>query len=180
MRVRFIGFVLAATLGFSVGGCGSNNKPPMNAQDMTVTHDMVMSLNCLGYGGCVLDCLVQAGAMGDPTMCINACKAVVKKTSLSLWSVAYQCGIDYCTGVADASVQKCQLNAAMTQYVDVPGEPAGTCDTCFLNAPDVVLGDFSDPTLPTPPTGMCQNPKSPDCMGGMECMTKVQRCINDL
>src|SRR5260370_24457720 len=97
-----------------------------------------------------------------------------------LWSIASRWGIDYCTGVADASVSKCQLNAAMTQYVDTPGEPAGTCDTCFINAPDVVLGDFSDPTLPTAPTGMCPNPKSPDCQGGLECMAKVQKCIADM
>ena len=172
MRARFwVAMVAISELsGLGLGGCGDNHA---TAADMAMP-----ALNCLGYGGCVLVCYEKAGATGDATDCIDSCKAITRPLSVSYWSEAYLCGQDYCLGVGDAGVGKCVVDG--TQDVDAPGAPAGSCVACLLESSDIVLGDFSNPNAPAPPTGICPDPTSPDCKGGPACMAKFQNCIDDL
>jgi hypothetical protein len=137
-------------------------------------------VTCLGLGGCMLDCLsngtMSSDMAGNPIQnCFNQCAPMTTQAVARLWLNAYNCGIDFCFGAADASVAQCTSNG-----MDPPGTPSGTCDTCIFNAPFLVIGDFSDPNVPTAPTGTCPNPASPDCKGGAECMAKFNSCINQM
>jgi hypothetical protein len=183
-RSHFGGFMRVtlglAILAIAVTGCGSSNKP-MGSTDMTALSDMTMGpLTCLGLGGCILDCL-NAGAGGNDMgvsqlqACLDQCGPMTTKTVVRDWVDAFNCGIDFCYGTNDASIAQC-----VGQAQDPPGTPPNTCLTCIFNAPFLVLGDFTDPNNPTPPTGMCLDPMLPVCKGGAECMAKFTACINQM
>jgi hypothetical protein len=181
-RSRFGGF-MRRNLGFAflalvISGCGSNHMPPT---DMTTVSDMTMGpLTCLGLGGCVLDCL-NAGAGGNDMgisqlqACLDQCGPMTTKAVVHDWVDAYNCGLDFCYGTNDASLPQCVGNGQ-----DPPGTRPNTCLTCIFNAPFLVLGDFTDPNNPTPPTGKCIDPMNPVCKGGAECMSLFNTCINQM
>jgi hypothetical protein len=186
MKRSLFGGFMRRNLGFAflalvISGCGSGTKM-MNPTDMTVASDIAMApLTCLGLGSCILDCL-NTGPTGTGDMagsplqaCLDQCAPLTTAVVARDWVNAFNCGIDFCYGVADASVAQC-----VGQAQDPPGTPGGTCTTCIYNAPFLVLGDFSDPNVVTAPTGMCPNPNSPDCKGGTECTSKFNTCINQM
>src|SRR5262249_57893153 len=104
------------------------------------------TLNCLGVGKCILDCVTGGG---DFNSCFNTCKSSAKSGSANLWASAFVCGQDYCTAPADA-MAKCVAVTDPTSGGSALCDPGTTyaqctsgsykstsCEPCLGNAPNL-------------------------------------------
>ncbi len=199
MRQTFLALAVAAVGGFALANCGngSNNSADMG-RDMAGSggsgggQDMAAGpkLNCLGVGGCILQCVTSG--TGDINSCFTMCSKQAKAGSANKWGAAFICGQDYCDPRTDM-MGKCvevpdPANPNNILLCD-PGQTfqqcstattPGTCAKCIANARNLIYGDFTDPNNPMPPNGMCPDgPTYPDCKGGAMCMTMMNACISD-
>jgi hypothetical protein len=199
MRYSLLALAVAAIGGFAVASCGNGNQSGSGdmGADMAIVSGPDMAtpkLNCLGVGNCILQCF-NAG-MGDIASCFqNVCSKQAKVGSAMKWSNAFICGQNYCDPPTDM-MGKC------VEVTVPPGQPGaggkilcdpgqtydqcsmattpGVCANCISNARNLIWGDFSNPMMPAPPTGMCPDPASADCKGGAMCMTLMNACIADM
>lgn len=191
MRYTFLAGVMAVGLGLALGGCGSSSKGKgdMGGKDLSGP-----KLNCLAFSSCVYDCLAQN--KGDINTCAqNICIQEAKPNTYKKWVAAVTCGEDYCKGVGDGGVAKCtqpdQSPGMMGDLLCDPGVTYAECNSstykstvcspCLDEARNFWFYDISvNPINPGPPTGMCPDPSTADCMGAKAaCATEFDNCLND-
>jgi len=197
MRQMFLALVVAGLGGFMAASCGSssNNNGDMG-HDMAggASPDMVVvKVNCMGMGNCVYTC---ASGGTDVQTCITQCSKTAKPASSTKWINAVICGQDYCKGNNDMMAPKCvspldNTGAPSNLLCDpsstyaqcsATGYMSTVCAPCIEQARNFWFEDSSvDPMNPGPPTGMCSDPASADCIGAKAaCMTQYNACLNDL
>jgi hypothetical protein len=167
-------------------GCGGGSKT--DTDDMakakpdlsTIPPDFqVAKLGCVGYQSCIITCLNAQGTfsaceqMCDPLTKSGVASSTQKNTQANEFFAWYDCGQMYCAGTggeSDAgtviSTPACALNSDMSEYVDAPGQPAGSCDNCLENSLAAVF------------LSMCTISSNPDCNPAM-CNSEAAACAAD-
>jgi hypothetical protein len=158
-----------------------------------LAHDLAAAkTNCMGHAVCIYSCI---GAGADLNTCQTQCSKNDKPGSAQKWVDAVLCGQNYCIGDTDMMTGKCvevavpnmagsfQLCDPGTTYAQCSAATyvSTSCQPCIEQARNFWFEDISvDPMNPGPPTGMCSQPTSADCMGAQAaCMTSFDACRND-
>ncbi len=200
MRQMFLALAVAAVGGFMTASCGSSsNKGDMSTDMASAPPDMVVAkLNCEGVGTCAYNCALSG--QGDLQTCAEViCAKMAKAGSVQKWVNAVICGQTYCLGDQDMMSGKCisvtvpasDMGPGGTQLCDpgstvasctAPGYTSTSCSPCLKEARNFWFIDESvDPTNPGPPTFMCPDPTSADCMAAKTtCATAFGACTNDM
>jgi len=167
-------------------------------QDLLGGHDLAAQdmakspVDCMGVAQCMYSCL---GGGNDIDTCYTQCSKTAKPGSAQKWLNAVICGQDYCVGDTDMMTGKCvevavpnetgsfelcdpgvtYAQCTATSYVST------SCWPCIEQARNFWFEDSSvDPKNPGPPTGMCSQPTSADCMGAnAACSIQFDACRND-